>query len=77
MPNDDIDAMLRDEQVDWNTYEEQDIHRVVETLRAAWMCAPTLTLSELLDESTPAPFCELTSSELVDALNSFILQNQR
>ena len=62
---------------EWTDYEENDIDRVVEAIREAWKTAPTMSLSELLDEATPAPFCELSGSELVESLNNFILQNQR
>lgn len=53
-----------------------DIDATVETIRAAWKCVPDLTLSEMLDIATPAPFCVMTNEELIQALNEFILQNQ-
>lgn len=53
-----------------------DIDATVEALRTAWKCAPTLSLSELLDNVTQMPFCELRNDELIQELNEFILQNQ-
>ncbi len=64
---------------EFDQLEEQDyidIDATVEALRAAWKCVPTFSLSQLLDEVTPMPFCELRNDELIDALNEFILQNQ-
>jgi hypothetical protein len=63
------------EELDRNEWEEQDVDRVVEALRAAWKTVPSCTLSEVLDAATPAPFCDLSSDELVEALNEFTLQN--
>lgn len=54
-----------------------DIDATVEALREAWLCAPDLSLSELLDTVTPMPFCELKNEELIHELNEFILQNRK
>lgn len=53
-----------------------DIDGAVEAIREAWKCVPDFTLSQLLDEATEVPFCELSSGELMEQLNEFILQNQ-
>jgi len=57
-------------------YDDIDIDATIEAIRAAWNCAPGISLSELLDAVTPMPFCELKNSELIETLNEFILQNQ-
>lgn len=57
-------------------YDDIDIDATVEAIRTAWKCVPDISLSELLDAATPMPFCELKNSELIEALNEFILQNQ-
>lgn len=57
-------------------YDDIDIDATIEAIRAAWKCAPDISLSELLDTATPMPFCELKNSELIESLNEFILQNQ-
>lgn len=54
-----------------------DVDATIEALREAWKCAPNCTLSELLDEVTPMPFCELTNDELIQSLNEYILQNHQ
>lgn len=54
-----------------------DIDGTIEAIREAWKCAPNSTLSELLDEVTPMPFCELTNDELIQSLNEYILQNHQ
>lgn len=54
-----------------------DIDGTVEAVRAAWRCMPDVGLSELLDAVTPMPFCELSNSELIEALNEFIHQNSK
>lgn len=53
-----------------------DVDATVEAIRAAWKCIPTVSLSELLDTATSAPFVELTNEEFIHELNEFILQNQ-
>ena len=63
----------------FDSFEEQDyidIDATVEAIRAAWRCVPHLSLSELLDNVTQMPFCELRNEELIQELNEFILQNQ-
>ncbi len=69
-----IDEELYDGMADEPDYV--DIDATVEALRTAWKCVPGISLSQLLDEVTPMPFCELRNDELIDALNEFILQNQ-
>lgn len=60
-----------------DSYEETiDIDATVEAIRAAWKLVPHMQLSELLDTVTPMSFVEMTSRELTDELNEFILQNQ-
>lgn len=63
---------------DWDDmdYQEIDIPLTIGALDAAWKCVPHVTLSELLDMATPAPFAMMTNEELVEALNEFTLQNQ-
>jgi hypothetical protein len=61
---------------DFDIEDTPDISGVVEAIREAWLLVPNMSLSQLLDEATPSPFCELTSTELIEALNEFILQNQ-
>ena len=58
-------------------YDPQDIDGTVEAIRAAWRCAPDMSLSQLLDEVTPMPFCEMTNEEIIAELNDFVLQNHR
>ena len=63
---------------DFNIEKEsdiQDIDATVEAIRVAWKCVPTADLSELLDSIMPAPMCEMTNQEILDALNEFIMQN--
>jgi hypothetical protein len=52
-----------------------DIEATVQAIRAAWKCAPDMSLSQLLDTATTMPFCEMKNSELIDELNHFIHQN--
>lgn len=56
-------------------YDEIDIDKTIEALRAAWNCVPESSLSQLLDMVTPMPFCELTNQELIESLNEFTHQN--
>lgn len=57
--------------------EYVDIEGTIEAIREAWKCTPDLTLSELLDTATSMPFCELSTEEFIEELNSFILQNHQ
>lgn len=64
--------------MDYELPEEQeyiDIDGTIEALREAWKCVPGATLSELLDSLTTVPFVELSSEELKEQINEFILQN--
>lgn len=54
----------------------QDISGTMAALEEAWRCVPDLSLAELIDTVTPAPFSELTNSELIEALNEFVHQNK-
>lgn len=54
-----------------------DVDATIEALREAWKCAPSYPLSQLLDEVTQMPFCELTNDELIQSLNEYILQNNQ
>ena len=56
-------------------YDDIDIDATVEAIREAWKCVPDASLSELLDIVTPLPFVEMKNTEIIDALNEFILQN--
>jgi len=58
-------------------YDEQDIDGTVEAVRAAWKCVPELSLSQLLDDIMPMPFCEMKNAEIISELNDFILQNHK
>lgn len=71
---------MTDEEQYHGMVDEQDyidIDGTVEALREAWRCFPDASLSELLDEVTPMPFCELKNAELIQELNEFILQNHK
>lgn len=58
-------------------FDEIDIDGTIEALREAWKCAPDMSLSQLLDEIMPMPFCEMKNSEMIEELNEFILQNHK
>lgn len=53
-----------------------DIDATIEAIREAWKLVPDMQLWEVLDEVTPMSFVEMTNSDLIEALNEFILQNQ-
>ncbi len=53
-----------------------DVDATVEAIREAWKLVPHFSLSEVLDNATTAPFCELSNTELINELNNFIHQNQ-
>lgn len=57
-------------------FDDIDIDATVEAIREAWKCVPSMSLSQLLDEVTPMPFCEMKNQEIIESLNEFILQNQ-
>ena len=58
-------------------YDEQDIEATIGALRDAWKCVPDVSLSQLLDDVMPMPFCEMKNSEIIEELNEFILQNHK
>lgn len=68
---DEFDNLLNDEP------DYVDIDATIEALREAWKCAPNYSLSQLLDEVSTMPFCELKNAELIEELNEFILQNHQ
>jgi len=69
---------MKDFENEYDTFNEVDyidIDATVEAIRAAWKCVPDMSLSQILDNATSMPFCELKNSELIDELNNFTHQN--
>ena len=62
-----------------DNYEEEseyiDIDGTIEALREAWKLVPDISLSQLLDTVTTMPFVEMSNSDLIQELNTFIHQN--
>ena len=68
---------FRMDYLDNEKYDDIDVDATIEALREAWKCAPDMSLSQLLDEIMPMPFCEMKNAEIIEELNQFILQNHK